>query len=246
VLNASPNGNNLELVGDLTFYGDAGLDSIVLNDLSNPYSHPALSRVYNVSDAGVSRYAAMPGNPMGIPVLIDVAYNSVETMTLRTGGQTDVVNVESIPSASGVIETGAGNDAIVVGPTAMNIENVDGLSVDGGVGADALTLHDENNPYELGPIGSIYTVTPSSIGRFAEHVLFDGFAVPVCIEFATVETIMLAAGNQADEFRVNGEGGQVPLPSTATAALITSEWPALPSPRSPSTATRRYSFPVIG
>jgi hypothetical protein len=211
VLNASPNGNNFELVGDLTFDGDAGLDSILLNDQSNPYSHPALSRLYNVSAAGVSRYAAMPGNPMAIPILIDVAYSSVENMTLRTGGQTDVVNIESVPSASGVIETGAGNDAIVVSPTAMNLENVNGLTVVGGVGADALTLHDENNPYELGPGGSIYTATPGSIGRFAEHVLFDGLAVPVGMEFSTVETITLAAGNQADEFRIHGEGDESSL-----------------------------------
>jgi hypothetical protein len=105
-----------------------------------------------------------------------------------------------------VIETGAGNDAIVVSPAAMNIENVNGLTVNGGVGADALTVHDENNPYELGPNGSVYTVTSSSIHRFAEHVLFDDFVVPVDVEFSAVEAITLAAGNQADEFRVEGEG----------------------------------------
>ena len=65
---------------------------------------------------------------------INVAYSSVEELTLRTGGQDDVVNVESAPSAGALIQTGAGDDVVNASPTAANIETVNGLQVDGGHG----------------------------------------------------------------------------------------------------------------
>jgi CubicO group peptidase (beta-lactamase class C family) len=205
ILNASPDGRNLELVDDLTFYGDAGIDSIVLNDQNNPYSHPSQSRVYEVTAAGVERTAAMPNTPWLIPVTINVAYSSVEELTLRTGGQADEVNVESVPSAGATIQTGLGNDVVNASPAAANMETVNGLHVDGGAGVDAFHIHDQNNPYEL-PGGGQYTITPDSVRRFAEHVLFDNVAVPVEVGFAGVESVSLVAGNQGDTFRVEGEG----------------------------------------
>lgn len=210
VLNASPIGRNLELVDDLAFYGDAGLDAIVLNDQNNPYSHPSQSRVYDVAAAGVQRTAAMPNTPWLIPVTINVAYSSVEELTLRTGGQADEVNVESVPSAGATIQTGAGDDVVHASPTAANMETVNGLHVDGGTGADALNIHDQNNPYEL-PGGGQYEIDSNSASRFAEHVLFDNVAVPVEVGFANVETVSLAAGNLGDTFRVAGEDGTAAL-----------------------------------
>ncbi len=210
ILNASPDGKNLELVDDLAFFGDAGIDSIVLNDQNNPYSHPAFSRIYNVTAGGVGRSAAMPGNPFAIPITIDVAYSSVEELTLKTGGQSDVVNVESVPSGGAAVQTGAGNDAVIASPTAANLETVNGLDVDGGLGTDSLNIHDENDPYEL-PGGGVYTITPATVSRFAEHVLFDNVAVPVEVGFAGVENVSLAAGDQQDEFNVQGLGSAASL-----------------------------------
>jgi hypothetical protein len=127
-------------------------------------------------------------------------------MTRRTGGQNDLVNVESTPSAGALIQTGAGNDVVHASPTAANLETVNGLQVDGGAGTDAFHVHDQNNPYEL-PGGADYTITPDSIGRFAEHVLFDNAVVPMELGFSAVESATLAAGNQHDRFDVVGEGG---------------------------------------
>jgi hypothetical protein len=207
---ASPNGRNLELVDDLTFNGGAGVDAIVLNDQNNPYSHAALSGKYDVTAAGVSRTAAMGIDILLLPVAINVAYSSVEELTLRTGGQDDVVEVESTPSAGAMIQTGAGDDVVHASPTAANLETVNGLQVDGGAGADALHIRDQNNPYEL-PGGADYTITPETVGRFAEHVLLDGFAVPMELGFANVESVSLAAGGQQDRFDVEGVGGAAAL-----------------------------------
>jgi CubicO group peptidase (beta-lactamase class C family) len=207
---ASPNGRNLELVDDLTFNGAAGLDAIVLNDQDNPYSHAALSGKYDVSAAGVSRTAAMGIDILLLPVAINVDYSSVEDLTLRTGGQDDEVDVESTPFAGATIQTGAGDDVVHASPTSRNFETVNGLQVDGSAGADALHIYDQNNPYEL-PGGADYTITPATVGRFAEHVLLNDFAVPVELGFANVESVSLAAGGQQDRFDVEGVGGAAAL-----------------------------------
>lgn len=211
ILNASPNGKNLANVDDLVFNGGAGLDSIVLNDQNNAYNYPGLDRQYEVTASGVTRNTGIPSGQILLPTTIDVGYSSVEELTLRTGAQGDVVDVESVPFSGATIQTGDGDDVVNASPTGRNFETVGGLVVDGGAGADALNIHDENNPYDLNPGGGNYTITPSSVSRFKEHVLFENVAIPVELDFAGMETVSLAAGNQADTFNVQGTGGAATL-----------------------------------
>ncbi|MCA9236811.1 MAG: beta-lactamase family protein [Planctomycetales bacterium] len=206
VLNASPNEKNLENVDNLTFYGDAGVDRIFLNDQNNPYSYPAASHIYDVTSAGVERTAAVPNLIWALPMTINVGYSGVEDMTLKTGAHGDIVNVQSVPYSNATIQTGDGNDVVNASSAAANMETVDGLIVDGGAGADTLNILDQNNPYEL-PGGGNYTITPDSVMRYAEHVLFDNVAVPVEVGFDNVENLSVAAGNLGDEFNVEGDAG---------------------------------------
>lgn len=202
VLNVAPDAKNMALADNLQFFGDAGVDRIVINDQNNPYSFPGTDRIYEVTASSVSR-SSWNGNPQQLPLTIDVSYTSVEDLTLRTGALPDVVNVESTPSAGARIETGLGNDVVHASPAAANMETVNGLQVDGGEGADSLYVHDEYNPYEL-PGGGKYAITSDSIMRYAEHVLLDDVAVPVELGFENVEGVSLAAGNLGDEFTVEG------------------------------------------
>lgn len=211
ILNATPNGKNLETVDDLVFYGDAGLDSIVLNDQNNPYTYPGLNRQYEVSSAGVTRVTGLPLGQVLLPVSIDVTYGSVEKLTLKTGDQSDTVNVESVPSAGALLQTGAGDDVVHTSPAGGNFESIHGLQVDGDAGNDALNIHDENNPYDLGPGGGVYAISPTTVSRFKEHILFENVALPVELDFTGMENVSLAAGNQGDTFNVNGTGGAATL-----------------------------------
>ncbi len=61
VLTTTPTGKNMELVRDLTFYGEAGVDEIVINDQNNPYRHATLSNDYAVSASQVARSAFIRG-----------------------------------------------------------------------------------------------------------------------------------------------------------------------------------------
>ncbi|MEM9659502.1 MAG: hypothetical protein AAF961_14175, partial [Planctomycetota bacterium] len=168
-LYASPNDKNMELVDDLEFNGDAGLDKLIISDQNNPYGF-GLSDDYDVLASRVIRGEAAIFIA-GSPANINVDYSSVEDLTLSTGAQGDTVNVESTPWTRALIQTGDGDDVVNASPTDKNMELVDGLEVDGGSGSDELNVFDQNNPYEL-PGGGKYTITPEMIKRFEEHVLF--------------------------------------------------------------------------
>lgn len=203
-LYASPDDKNMELVDDLVFNGDAGLDKLIISDQNNPYGF-SLSDDYTVTSSRVIRGEA-DIYLIGSPANINVDYASVEDLTLSTGSQGDTVNVESTPLTRALIQTGAGDDVVNASPADRNMELVDGLEVDGGAGSDHFNVFDQNNPYEL-PGGGLYTITPDSIGRYEEHVIFDNVAVPIDVQFDDMETVSLAAGNLGDEFNVQGDAG---------------------------------------
>ncbi|MEM8947446.1 MAG: serine hydrolase domain-containing protein [Planctomycetota bacterium] len=200
-LYASPDDQNMEMVDDLIFNGEAGLDKLIISDQNNPYGF-GLSDDYDVSASRVIRGEAFIFLA-GSPANINVDYSSVEDLTLATGNQGDTVNVESTPWTRALIQTGDGDDVVNASPTDKNMELVDGLEVDGGLGNDEFHLFDQNNPYEL-PGGGLYTVTPSHIGRYEEHVLLNDVAVPIDVEYGNVESVSLATGSMGDQFNVEG------------------------------------------
>jgi len=203
-LYASPNDKNMELVDDLVFNGDAGIDKLIISDQNNPYGF-SLSDDYTVSASRVIRGEAMI-YLLGSPANINVDYSSVEDLKLSTGSQGDTVNVDSTPWTRALIQTGDGDDVVNASPTDKNMELVDGLEVDGGLGTDTFNVFDQNNPYEL-PGGGKYTITSDSIGRYEEHVLFDNVAIPIDVEYGNVEVVSLASGYLGDEFTVEGDAG---------------------------------------
>lgn len=207
ILTTTPTSRNMERVRDLTFYGEAGVDGIVINDQDNPYNHATLSNDYAVSASQVARSASS----RGFTIPVDVSYNSVENLTLSTGDEADVIDVANVTAGETVIHAGVGNDIVNASSTSQNMESVNDLIVDGGAGTDRLNILDGNNPYDLGPSGGVYTVVPGSVLRYDEHILFENVAVPVEVEFSAVERIELDAGSQGDVFNVSGAAGPATL-----------------------------------
>ena len=82
-------------------------DNLVLVELDFPRrkSQPTeerkqnvqLARQYEVRANGVTRMTGQPSGQILLPVPIEVATNSVEALTLWSGGQNDVVDVKSVP-----------------------------------------------------------------------------------------------------------------------------------------------------
>lgn len=206
VLTTTPNEKNMELVRDLTFNGEAGVDEIVIFDQEKTYSRD-LSNDYAVGALQVAREAFI----RGFTISVDVSYSGVEDATLWTGDQSDEINVTNATSGEMVIHAGAGNDVVNASSAAENLETVNDLTVDGGAGNDTLNLLDANNAYELGAGSGVYAVTTSSVSRFGEHVLLPGVAVPTEVTFSAVESIDLDAGGQGDVFNVSGNDGPANL-----------------------------------
>ena len=201
---ASPDDQNMEMVDDLTFNGEAGADKLYVRDQNNPYGF-GLSDDYSVSGSRVIRGEAQIFLA-GSPANINVDYSSVEDLTLNTGSQSDTIDVDNLPWTEATLFTGEGDDVVNASTDERNMELVDGLKVYGGLGIDEFNVFDQNNPYEL-PGGGRYTVSPSKIGRFEEHVLFDNVALPIDVEYSDVEAVSLATGSQGDEFIVDGDAG---------------------------------------
>jgi hypothetical protein len=224
ILTTTPSTQNMERVRDLSFFGEAGIDGIVINDQQNPYSHKTLSREYDVSASQVAR--TMDGR-VG-PLAVEVSYNSVENLTLNTGDQGDHIDIASTTSGETNIHAGPGNDTVNASTTTQNMESVNDLIVDGGAGNDTLNILDANNPYDLGHAGGVYAVTTEAVSRFDEHLLFENVAVPVDVRFSAMETVDLDAGDQGDVFNVTGIGGpaNLTLDGNAGADLFNIKSPA--------------------
>lgn len=198
---------NLELVNDLIFHGGPGIDALVLNDQKNPYSRPVVSGTYLVTADQVSR--SMAAGNGSAPV--KVAFSGVDSLSLYTGDQADVVSVASTVSGQTLIDTGKGDDTIEASSATRNLESVNHLTVNGGAGVDELTVQDSANPYGLGSASGDYAVTPSGVSRLSEDPAHGDQAVVVEVAYLAVESIAVNTGRQADVVTVTGAGGPASL-----------------------------------
>jgi Ca2+-binding RTX toxin-like protein len=117
--------------------------------------------------------------------------STLTAVTVLAGAGADVVNVDHTPAGIGVtVDGGADNDAIHASPTAGFLDTLAGpLTVHGGPGADALTLHDAINPF-----GDTYALTATTVGR----------PLTAPITFGTVESMVLNAGSGSSTFNIQG------------------------------------------
>jgi CubicO group peptidase (beta-lactamase class C family) len=196
---------NIERVSGMTFNGGSGDDRLVADDESNPYSFPGLSHTYSVSDTSILRHRGLfiPDNGV-IPIPVTVNYAGVENLELTTGGQGDLVHVISKTSGETEIRTGAGNDTVLVASAAANLQEVDGLYVDGQTGTDSIQLFDGNKA-----IGEDFTaqydVNLTSVSRYVTGGLIINPNPPTyAVDFQRFENLELNTTAGRDRIRVHG------------------------------------------
>jgi len=188
---AASSSGNLELVNGITFNGGAGIDSVELNDDSNPYSHPD-SNSYFVGADQVHRLGGTQGNVISV----DLFLNNVEHNTLTTSSQGDWVEVLNTGWTT-MLNLGNGNDTVGGASDFENIEAINGLVINGGSGIDTVSLSDENNPYSH-PLSNQYSISSESVSRFMDSRALPGKPVQVKVEMDSVETLNLTTGEQGD------------------------------------------------
>lgn len=198
----------MESVRGLNFNGGGGTDELVVNDQNNPYSH-ALSHSYTVSNTRVGRFMALNYLQPQIPLPVGIDYTSA-ALKLYTGAGSDIVRVTSIAGASR-IDTGLGNDTILLSEQDKNLDAVGGLTVNGGVGYDTVVAHDNNNPYSHA-LSRIYTINDQQVSRFRGLPINQiQVPVPVVVQHENVDVLNVRTGNGADYITIGGAGSNALL-----------------------------------
>ncbi|MCI0637732.1 MAG: Ig-like domain-containing protein [Gemmataceae bacterium] len=129
--------NSLDLIAGYLFVnGDAGTDSLTLNDHGT-----AVGRTYDVSDFYVDRQGARR-----------ITYGSFDTLTLNgaAGGNVAIQVYSTAANTNTTINAGLGNDAINVGSALDATSTLNGiqgpLTINGQGGANTLTIDDRGSP----------------------------------------------------------------------------------------------------
>lgn len=205
-ISLTPDTRDLAALPRLEIVAGAGVDSLTIDDRNNPYAR-GFGHNYRIDAGSVGRDRA-PTAPIGDPPPpIRVTYSGVDTLTVRTGGQADVVSVESLPGAT-TLETWGGNDTVRVTPTLRNLEFARGLTVVGGSGPeDTVELYDQNNPYTVGALSGLYTLTADTLTRYMAQPGQPTLPVPFSINVAGADNVHLMTGNQHNVVLVQGTPG---------------------------------------
>jgi hypothetical protein len=170
--------------------GGGGFDSLTLSDSSNN-DHGAQ---YTVDATSVSHAG-------DIFVDLTVDYARVQSVGIIGGGQSDTVDVDAtLPSVTLNINTGGGDDTVIVG-TYGNVSNVKGpVLVDGGEGNNTLQVSDYFNSQIDGtsfngvPLyGNGYTVT-------ANHIQ----ARQASVSYGRIQNVHLLTSAKSDYVTVTG------------------------------------------
>ena len=177
----APGSNSMQLVinADLAFNGGGGSDTINLHDSASSVSFP-----YSIDLDSVTRGAS------------PVNYSGVELITLDGATGSNAFSV--VGSTAELVLTGNdGNDSLVVGGSAQNLDNIDNdISFDGGPGIDTVELRDQQNA-----AASTYIITQTT---------FDRSAFPL-LTYGKVETFTVQGGSGGNPFAVQSLFGATDL-----------------------------------
>jgi hypothetical protein len=159
--------NNIQ--GNVTVNGQAGLNSLFINDQGNP---PVPGRVYTITSTAVSR----TGPPVAVGT---ITYSNIQTLVVN--GSSNYV-VQSTPTGTTTtLNCGPGDDTIAIGNAGNTLDGIQGLlTVNGQAGNNSLTFNDQGNP-----AAQSYSLSASTLSR-------SGMAT---ITFLNVQTVTLNGGN---------------------------------------------------
>jgi len=198
--------------GDLTVNGAGGANSLSIYDQNN-----LASSTYTVKDTTVARSGSAT-----------VIYSSMSGVTidggLGSGSSTMTYNIESTPTNTPVtINSGTGNHAFVVSPTARNLDAIGGslfITAGSGVSTNTLVVNDQNNANP-----DAYTLTGSSVSRTNSAKISFGGTGPIWTVNAGSgnNTINVLSTPTSGKLTFEGEGGKDTLvaPNAVNTIAIT-------------------------
>src|SRR5262249_24271971 len=118
-----------------TIDGGSGSNTLNVADPTLPSAVPT----YTLTGSSLSRTLGTTATPV-------LKYRSIGKVTVNTSNRGSHINVEST-SAATTVTSGIGDDSFNVSAQAQSLNNLVGLSLDGGLGANSLVINDQHNPY---------------------------------------------------------------------------------------------------
>jgi hypothetical protein len=185
LIDVSPQAQNLSNIAALlTVNGGGGSGSLILDDQG-----AAAAEAYTIGSASISH----PGSAR-------VAFAGIQAITLNGGNHGNSVRVSDTAAGTTLaLNTGAGNDTIIVGNAANSLDSVQGaLSITGQGGTNTLKLNDQGSS-----AAHAYTLTANSVSR-------DGAAT---VTFANIKTLVISGSTGGGAFVVQA------APTGATTTL---------------------------
>ncbi len=132
--------------------------------------------------------------------------STLDSVTINSSLGNDTFTIEGWnPSVDLTINAGWGNDRVNVLPVAGNIEMVSGMTFNGSLGTDIVSVYDQNNPYSNPNMSKFYTVSETGVSRFRAHPAQPwnpGLFLPVGISYTGVEGGSIRTGDQHDVVNV--------------------------------------------
>ena len=184
-INISPTAKNLaHIQGSVTINGDAGFDTVIVNDQNN-----AAAATYTVTATQVTRPGAAPIN-----------FAASENLTLNGGSAANIYNVESTAASTpATIVSRAANDTFNLSPTAHNLNTLASVLVvsDGG-GSDSLNVNDQSNAAV-----TAYSLNASVVSRSGP--------ANAQVNFFGVENVTVGGGSAADSYAIDSTAANVTM-----------------------------------
>ncbi|QJW94920.1 beta strand repeat-containing protein [Frigoriglobus tundricola] len=169
-----------------------GGGSLTLNDQGDNNGNTYTVNTQTVARSG----AALISYDLGAP-----SANGFQGLTINTGAFNDTVNLQTTVGPT-VVNTGAGNDALIVGSPTVGLSRTGSVQFDGGAGTDALVLND--NVGAMFGVGAEYDI-------LSDSVLCELNSVLVGFKYAAAESVTVDAGAGDDKFFVVSTAAAAPV-----------------------------------
>jgi hypothetical protein len=155
-----------------------------------------------------------------------VHYAGFQNLALKTGSNSDVVNVESTPAGgTTTVDGGNGNDTLVAGGTAGKLDGIqEPVALNGGSGTDAVVVNDASST-----TNNVYVGSPAAVSKLGGPVVSYSAVEAVTVNGGSGRDLMIAGTGKMKLVGGGGEdiliGGSTNFDTDATALnALMAEW----------------------
>jgi hypothetical protein len=150
---------------------------------------------------------ALPGAGNLPAFVTEFTTAEVSSITISTGDGADIINLDSIDSATPITINGeAGNDRIYIGNGDVDSNVLANVLVNGGSGSDTLTIDDATD----GSGSDSYTISRIGIGALADMLFDKPLGGDITCD-AAVEAFNVVGSPQADAVAITGTASAIAL-----------------------------------